>query len=505
MPEGLREKAISGVKWRFAGSYGTQLVRLVGAFVLAWLLDERDYGLAGAAMAVVMLVCALGDLGMDCAIVQRRERVQEAVSSAFFLLVAVAVASYGILFVVGRHTTAYAANHTLFLVVGLVLFLRPLAIVADGALVREFHFKQLFTVDVVSAVLSTALAVGLACLLPRGRRYWALAASGLVREGARALGAWWYASVKPRLRFDRAVARELLDYGKYFVGGAIVAALCTNLERFALSELLTLAATGLYIFAYNWTVRVGDVSGNIFGRVSLSVYACVQDDVPRLRESFCRIVRLSALLSTGLLTGMVLLAPEGVALAFPPRWAASVPIFQVLGLWCLLRSVGTLTGQLYAAIGKPKYSTALAVVNLAVMATALVPLIVWWGPVGAAWALVAARGVRLACNAAICRRVLQCSARRLVAIVMPALKAGSVMAAVLCIAQVALLRWVVACRPGWIGSSFEWLAFGGLVALGAAVYAAAVYALERELFHEVVGLVRDALPERWRSADASDS
>jgi O-antigen/teichoic acid export membrane protein len=177
----------------------------------------------------------------------------------------------------------------------------------------------------------------------------------------------------------------------------------------------------------------------------------------------------------------------------------------VLGLWYIVRAVDTTTGQLYSAIGKPKYNTALAVVNLAVLAITVVPFILWWGPVGAAWALLAARVVCLVCNTLICRRVLRCSMRRLVGIVVPALKAGSAMAAALCLAQVAVIRWVVRYRPGWIDSAFEWVILGALVVFGAAVYAAALCAFERELFREVLGLVRDALPARWGSGDASDA
>lgn len=508
MASQLRAKTISGAKWQTLATYSAQVIQAATAVALAWLVGREDYGIIAAAMVVVKLVQACGSLGMDYALTHWRGDVQRAVDTSFILMVAVAIVSYVAALCAAPVAAAYFGEPRLpwiIAVVGCLLLLKPMAQVARGTLGREFRFRRLFVLDTSSVVVSSALALGLAALLPKDRRYWALAAAGVGREIMRAAASWFLTVVRPRLRFDWAVAKELLHYGKYFVLSALVMVLYANAERIALGGLLPTAMLGLYVFAYRWVFRLGSVSEAIFGSVSTPVYAKLQDDVPRLRESYCRIVRLSALLSTGLLTGMALLVPDAVALVFPPRWAASVPIFQVLGLWYLVRAVDTTTGQLYAAIGKPKYNTALAVVNLAVMGITVVPFILWWGPVGAAWALFAARVVCLVCNTLICRRVLRCSLRRLVGIVVPALKAGSVMAAVLCIAEVALLRWVVAYRPGWIDSAFEWVALGGLVAFGAAVYAAALYAFERELFREVVGLLRDALPARWRSGDAPDA
>jgi len=508
MAEALRDKAIYGAKWQALASYGSQVVQAAVAIVLGWLVDKEDYGVVAAGMLALNLVRACGSLGVNYALVHRRDRVQAATNTAFTLTLLIGAASYLVLLGVAPAAGAYfedARVTRLIPALGLLLFLKPMAIVTQGTLTRDFRFRRLFLVDFSAVVLSSATAIVLAWLLPRAHRFWALAIAGLGREGTRSLAAWFLAVVRPRLRFDRAMARELLSYGKFFVFSAIVMVLYNNVERFALGGMLSMAALGLYAFAHKWVVRVGDVSETIFGGVSLPIYAKLQDDVPRLRASYCRIVRLSALMSTGLLAGLALLVPEGLALVFPPRWGPSVPIFQVLALWYMVRAVDTTTGQLYASVGKPKYNTGLAVVNLVVMGFTVVPFILWWGPVGAAWSLVAARSVALVCNALVCRRVLQCSMSRLVDVVVPALKAGSAMALVLASAHLAALRWVVGHRPEWIDGPFEWFFLVALIGFGALVYVAVLWLVERDLFRETVGLLRDALRRRKAKADDSVS
>jgi len=484
MPDGLREKAISGAKWRALTTYSSQAVQLVGAVAFAWLLDKNDYGLMAAAMVVVGLIRACTSLGIHYAIVQRRDRVQEAVDTGLVLLLATGVLSYLALLAVGPFTKAYALDKALLWALGLLSFLRPVAMVTEGVLYREFLFRRLFVVEVASVVLSTALGLGLAWVLPAGRRYWALAVSGLAREAMHSLLGWLLTPLRPRLRFDRGMARDLLHYSKYLWAATIVMVLYDNLERLALVEVLTVGTLGLYHFASAWVMRAGLISETIFGSVAISVYAKVQDDVPRLRNSYCRIVRLSALLSTALLGGLVLLAPEAVPLAFPVRWLPSVPIFQMLGLFCLVRAVDTTTGQLYVAVGKPKYNLYLGLVNLAIVAATVVPLVLWQGAVGAALCLLIARLATMACNTLVLRHVLQCPFGQLLRVVTPALKAALVMALAVCAGLVAAYRaW------GLIG----WLPLGGLAVLGAAAYAAGIFLFERELFREVMALLRDAL------------
>ncbi len=482
--DGLREKAISGAKWRVLTAYLSQAVQVAGAIILAWRLDDVDYGLVAGCMAVIALIQACGSLGMNYALVHRRDRIEDATSTGFVLLLIVAALSYAALLLVGPHTRPYGHEPTLLLALGLVFFLRPVAIVTEGTLQREFRFRRMFLIEFASVVVSTGLAIGLAVTLPAGHRYWALAISGLAREGMRSLVSWWCARIRPRLAFDWAVAKELLHYGKYFVGMAIVMALYGNLERLMVMELRSAAALGLYAFAYKWVFRVGDVTETPFGRVSVAVSARLQDDIPRLRSGFCRIVTYSALLSTGLLTGLILLAPDAVALIFPPRWKPTIPLFQVLGLFYMVRAVDTTTGQLYAAVGKPKLNLYMGLVNLGVIVATVVPLIMWLGPVGAAWSVLAARCAQLACNVFVCSRVLQCSLAALARIVRPALLASAVMAGVLAGAQ-----WLATQLWGQVGG----MALLGLILIGAATYVAALRILERELFRDIVGILRDGL------------
>jgi len=487
MAEELRQKAISGAKWRLLATYCSQFVQMGGAIVLAWLLNKNDYGLMAGAMVVISLIRGCTNLGMNYAIVQRRDRVDDAVNTGFTLLVILAVFSYVVMVVAAPFSKAYRIDAALMWTLGLLFFLRPMGIVTEGTFFRQFHFRRLFVVEFASVALSVGIAIAMAAALPSGKGYWALAISGLAREAFRSAIGWLYAPMRPKLRIDWGIAKELLHYGKYLWAGAVVMVLYGNIERLALLEMVSVGALGLYHFAHAWVTRVGKISETIFGAVAISVYAKLQDDLERLRTSYCRIVGYSAVVSTGLLTGLAMLAPEAVTLAFPMRWRLAIPMFQVLGLFYIVRAIDTTTGQLYVAVGKTKLNMYLGIVNAVAMLVTIVPLVWWQGMVGAAYCVLVARLVTMACNAFVLRRTLQCPMSRLVRIVVPGVKASLVMACVLAGAQIAALR-----QFGHIG----WLMLAALVAIGSASFAASMFVMERELFWEVLGLVRDALRGR---------
>jgi O-antigen/teichoic acid export membrane protein len=263
--------------------------------------------------------------------------------------------------------------------------------------------------------------------------------------------------------------------------------LYANADRLALGRFCSTVGLGLYSFSLGWVFHVGNVSETVFGGVSVPLYAKLQDELDRLRDSYCRILGYTALIAAGLLTGLVIVVPDAVHLVLPERYHLAIQTLQILGLYYMVRAVDTTTGQLYAAIGRPKLDMALNGVNLAALAAIIVPLVMWFGPAGAALAVLAARAVRLAVNVLVCRRAIACPVARFADSVMPAVWASAAMALVL-----------VGVKTQWADASgaVGWVRLAVLILGGAGIYVGVIYVAHRRLFAEVLNLVREALAGR---------
>jgi len=491
MSDDLRAKAVGGAKWAVLTSYSHQAIGAVSNLTLAWLLDPNDWGLVGAAMVVISIVRSCGNFGVNYALVHWRGDINRAAPTGLTLLSAISVVAYVVVLLAAPFTGAYfraPAVPLLTKVLALSLLLKPPSVVTEGTLRKEFRLRRIFAIEFFSHLLSTAAAIVVAALLPRADRYWALVVGGLGWQALQAVFSWSLANVRLRFGFDRQVARELVNYGKFFVASSILMVFYLSLDRLVLGRIDSTLALGLYGFASLWVSRLGLVTAQIFGGVSLPVYAKLQDDPARLRASFCRVLAYTALVAMALLTGLMMLVPEAVRLGLPDRYDLAVQTFQILSLYYIIRAIDNTSGQLFAAIGRPKYDMILNAANLGLMAVGMVPLVYYYGPAGAAFAVLFARILRLVLNVPFCTRVLECRAVALVDSVMPATKAAAAMAGVL---------WGVKALVARSGGTVGWLGLGGLVVLGAGVYVGVVYVLHRKLFSEVLGLMRDALiPKR---------
>jgi len=491
MADDLRTKVVSGTKWNVLTSYSRQFISLASQLILAkYFLGPSDWGLVGAAMVVIAIVRQCGNFGINYALIQRRDRLEEASHTGLTLLFALSALSYALVLAVSPYTKAYFSDTAvprLTVVLALSIFFRPVAVVAEGTLRREFQLRRIFVLETFSQVFSTAAAIAAAALLPVGSKYWALVIGGLGREMLRTLTSWRMTNVPIRFGFDRAVARELFHYGKFFVGSSIFMVLYTNIERLTLGRFYSTYGLGLYVFAYSWVFHVGNTSGTIFSGVAVPLYAKIQDQVDLLRESYCRILGYTALVSTGLLTGLACVSADAVRLVLVGRYDLTIQTFQFLAFYYIVRAVDTTTGQLYVAIGRPKLDMALNALNLVALAAVVMPLVLWGGPAGAALAALAARAVRLIANAFICRRTIGCSIARLADSIMPAIRSSAIMG-------LALLG-IKALWPE-CGGLEGWGRLATLIVSGAAIYIGVIYVAHRKLFAEVTGLIGEALSRK---------
>ena len=89
----IRRQAIQGVVWSAVQSWGTALLGMLTFLVLARMLEPDDFGLLALAFACIALLDILLRGGFGQAIVQRREITPAHLDTAFWLNVAVGVAT----------------------------------------------------------------------------------------------------------------------------------------------------------------------------------------------------------------------------------------------------------------------------------------------------------------------------------------------------------------------------------------------------------------------------
>jgi O-antigen/teichoic acid export membrane protein len=181
---------------------------------------------------------------------------------------------------------------------------------------------------------------------------------------------------------------ELYRFGIWVLGSAILSYLSSNLDDVVVGRVLDATALGFYTNAFTLSSFTGRQMTGVISQVAFPAYSRLQSDIPRLRNAYFRTLRVVAVIAFPVATGLWLIGPELVETLMGAKWLPLIPAFNVLLIWGLLRSIGSTTGPLLLASGRPAINTQSQFAAVVLLAIAIYPFTKWWGIVGAGWATV---------------------------------------------------------------------------------------------------------------------
>lgn len=378
MSGSLAQRAGAALSWRATALVAGRIINLARYYVLARVLTPADFGLVALAVVPLDVLTSITDVGVQPALVQRRDIGPRHYDVAWTIGLARGLALAAALVAAAPLLATLLAEPRAATVLR-VLALRPalgaLASIRVVDLERELDFRRLGLIEVGSALAAMVASIALA---PLGA--WALVWGTLVGATTGAAISHVVAPHRPRLAFDPRVARELLQFGRWVLVGGVVGVVGDAVLRAVISRSLGTAEVGLYFLAAMLASLPNDVVSSLVGGVAFPLHARLQADAARARELFtASLVAMAAVLVPAYAV-LVTLAPALVRDALGPRWSGSAPVIQVLAVGGVLGILFDGTAPLLQGRGKPQRVTAL----FAVLSTTVVAL---------AWVLTARRGL----------------------------------------------------------------------------------------------------------------
>jgi O-antigen/teichoic acid export membrane protein len=222
-PTNLSETVVRGAGMAGAGYVLGQILTLGFYLVLARIASPQDFGEFAAGSLLVTVGLLLSESGMMAAVIQRRDRVEEAASTAV-----VATASAGL----GFGLLALAASPLMGLffdsdTVGEVaaatsglLVLRSLMIVPEALLQRQFSFLRRLIIE-PAGVIAFGVAAVIAC--SNGMGVWGLVIGYYCAAIIDVSLSWGLVRWRPKLRLASvAMWRELIRYGRFVLASVAI-------------------------------------------------------------------------------------------------------------------------------------------------------------------------------------------------------------------------------------------------------------------------------------------
>jgi O-antigen/teichoic acid export membrane protein len=372
----------SSFLWVAVGNYSNRILGFVSTLILAAVLEPEQFGVVAIAQMVIELLYLCKDLGVSQALIYRRDSVEEAAGTGLILTVGV---NTGLFLVAAMISPLVASYYQQPILVPVIIALSSNLIwialnsVPDAVLRKRMQFDKLVMPNVVPVIIASAVSIALALA---GFGVWSLVIRTQLIWILQVPMVWLTSGLRPVWRFDRQIAKELLGYGKYIVGSSIILVLLYNVDKFYVSQFEGIAALGLFTLASRIASLPVTEFSHLVCRVIFPAFSAMNEDAERLRLSFLKTLRYSAIVSIPMAVGIGTFGPAVVRSVYGDKWAGMGAMLQILSVYALLRSFSTLIAETFKATGRPWLMQRFEFLRLLLVSVLGIPAILQAGTIG---------------------------------------------------------------------------------------------------------------------------
>lgn len=396
----LKQKALNGAKWSAISSVMTIGLGVLQLALLARIIDPSQFGLLTIALVILTLVDTLSDFGLSNSVIQRKSMSEVELSTLYWLNIIIGA----VIFIIVYSSSQYISNllhqpalNDLIEALSVAFIIIPQGQQFRALLQKELAFTQIGRTEVLAALSGFAVTLISAYFYPSALcAIWGY----LTMVSVRMLLFCYYGReiYRPQFVFDLKSVRSNLRYGGYLTADSLINQLSMNMPTMLLSRLLGAIATGGYNLAYNLAVMPPAKINPILTRVLFPAFAQMQDDQPRLRHNFYKMLSIMSLLNFVALLGMIGVAHNLVLSIFGERWLFITPVLQVLCIAGIMRAINNPVGALVMAKGTVDISSKLNALRLVLSIPAVWLGAQWGGLMGATIGFTALQALTVLMN-----------------------------------------------------------------------------------------------------------
>jgi len=369
----IKQKAIKGIKWVAFSRYAQKGLSFITFIILARLLEPKTFGLFAMAFIVIDGLGLFKNFGVDSALVQRKDDIEKASHTAFWMMPFMGIVIFFILYFGAPMASLILKEPNLtpvIRVLGIIFVLGAIENIPASLLNKELRFKELAIRELVSSILFSISAVIFALF---GLGVWSLVYAYLIRRVSMFFFSWSLSHYRPKMVFDMSIANELLHFGKFIFSSSIIGFLIMNIDNFLVGRLMGAAYLGYYALAYNISSMTTMHLSGLVHRVMYPTFSKLQDARKDIRGMSLRIMRLLSIFSFPFGVGIILFSSEIVQAVYGAKWLPLVPPLKVLALCSMLVPILASSESVFTACGKPKWSFYLKIPVIVFMAL-LIPI-----------------------------------------------------------------------------------------------------------------------------------
>lgn len=338
--------------WSFVERVSTQIVSFFIGIVLARILSAHDYGIVGLTSIFIAFSNIFIDSGFANALIRKKDRTQEDLSTAFYFNFIVGTGVYLVLFAVSPFIASFFNEPMLRQVVpiiGINVFLNSLCIVQTAILTSQLKIKEQAVYNAVSVTISGLVAILLAY---NGLGVYALAAQAVLTSLIKMVLLWFFSNWRPTRCFKRKSFAYLWGYGAKLLGAKMLAGVFNEVYSVLIGKLIGIVELGYFSKSSSLSAQVNGVTTGIVQKVSLPILARYQDNSAELVERYYHILRLLVMVIAPLSAFLCIAGNDIIVFLWTDKWTESILLFQLLIVSTMFEPIGQLSLSLFEVQGR---------------------------------------------------------------------------------------------------------------------------------------------------------
>jgi len=332
MSVSLKQKTIGGLFWSFIDGFFNQGFQFIVGIILARLLSPREFGLIGMLTIFIAISQSFVDSGFSNALIRKTNCTQNDYSTIFYFNISVAIFFYILLFSISGSIATFFKEpqlKPLVQVLSLSLIINSFAVIQRTILTKEINFKLQTMVSMMASIGSGAIAIGMAFA---GFGVWSLVALTLSKAVLNSLFLWLWAKWKPAWVFSGESFKELFAFGSKLLVSGLIDTAYRNIYYLIIGKYFSAVELGYYTRADQFQALPSQNLNGLIGRVSYPVLSSIQDDIPKLKLAYQKIIKSTMLITFVLMLGMAAVAKPMILTLIGKKWLPAVVYLQLLCL-----------------------------------------------------------------------------------------------------------------------------------------------------------------------------